>query len=292
MSGKFWFKREDMKEFNRGIFLFDTFTVIFFAMRTFRVISIVLLFVIPFQSHAWGLLGHRVVGEIAEKYLTPKARKAVKDILGYESMAITSNWPDFIKSDTSYRYLSIWHYVNLGDSMSHADVMKFLSNDSAVNVYTKTNWLIKELKNKSLPKEKQLLYLRLLIHFIGDIHEPMHEARETDQGGNKIKVSWFNEPTNLHTVWDTKLIDDQQLSYTEYAAAINHATPAEIQKWQKQPIAEWVYESYVISRKIYENTPADSKLSYNYSFKWIATANQQMLKGGIRLAAILNEIFK
>jgi hypothetical protein len=88
------------------------------------------------------------------------------------------------------------------------------------------------------------------------------------------------------------LIDDQQLSYTEYAAAVDHPTIAQKRLWMKQPASEWIYDSYVISRRIYENTKPDSRLSYNYIFAWIGTVNEQLLKGGLRLAAVLNDIYK
>jgi hypothetical protein len=253
---------------------------------------IVLLFIIPVKSHAWGQQGHRIVGQIAESYLTPKARKAIKDILGHESLAMSANWADFIKSDTSYKYLSSWHYLDFPDSLNYPQLQAFIKADTSGNVYSKTNWLVGQLKNKSLSKDKKVFYLRLLVHFIGDMHQPLHHGRETDQGGNKVKVNWFGESTNLHTVWDSKLIDQQQLSYTEYSNAIGFATPAERAKWQKQPMSEWIYESYVISRNIYKDITPDAKLSYNYNFKWISTVDQQLLKGGVRLAGLLNEIFK
>jgi hypothetical protein len=254
---------------------------------------LLLLFIVPFQSHAWGLLGHRVVGQIAELYLTPKAKKAIKDILGGESLAMNANWADFIKSDTSYRYLSSWHYLDFPDSMNYQQVRSVMDNDTTPNVYNKTNWLVKQLKNKSLPRDKKLFYLRLLVHFIGDMHQPLHHGRVVDEGGNKVRVTWFGDSTNLHTVWDTRLIEDQKLSYTEYAEAINHhITAADIAKLQKQPISEWVYESYVISRDIYKDVPRNGRLSYYYNFKWIETANGRLLKGGVRLAGLLNEIFK
>lgn len=262
-------------------------------MKTLRFLPVVVvLFILPLQSNAWGLLGHRVVGEIAERNLTAKAKKAVHDILGDTSMAIAANWADFIKSDTSYRYLSSWHYLDFKDSLSFNDIKHILVNDTTANVYNKTVWIIKELKNKKLPKDKQKFYLRLLIHFVGDMHQPLHHGNEADQGGNKIKVSWFGESTNLHSVWDSKLIEDQQLSYTEYATLLNHPTPAQKAMWQKQPISEWIYESYLVSRDIYKTSPVDAKLSYTYIYRWIAVANQQMEKGGVRLAGILNDIFK
>lgn len=137
------------------------------------------------------------------------------------------------------------------------------------------------------------MYLYLLIHITGDIHQPMHVSRAEDQGGNKIKVQWFNEPTNLHSVWDDKLIELQKLSYTEYTANINHSTLAGRQLLQKQPTTEWFFESYELANKIYSGiTEPEQKLGYRYNYDNIAMLNQQLLKGGIRLAGLLNEIFK
>jgi len=257
-----------------------------------RTILIGLFFYLPFQSMAWGLLGHRIVGKIADSYLTPKARNAVQQILGTESIAMASNWPDFIKSDPAYNYLSPWHYINVPDGLSYPEFQYYLKNDTTADAYTKLNFIIKQLKNKVLPKDKKLLYLRLLIHIVGDVHQPMHVSRKADEGGNLIKVLWFNQRTNLHSVWDDKLIDYQQLSYTEYAKAINHTTLAQRRKWQQEPISEWMYESYTISQKLYsEISVPDQKLSYRYNFDHIATLNEQLLKGGVRLAGLLNQIF-
>src|SRR6266536_5930445 len=130
------------------------------------------LFCLSFSSMAWwGATGHRVVGEIAESYLTPKAKIAVSEILGTESLAMASNWADFIKSDSSFNYLSPWHYINIKGGLSHDEFKKLLQTDTASDAYTKLNFLIRELRNKQLPKGKKLMYLRLLIHVAGDIHE-------------------------------------------------------------------------------------------------------------------------
>ncbi|MES1219507.1 MAG: S1/P1 nuclease, partial [Bacteroidota bacterium] len=171
-----------------------------------------------------GQTGHRVVGAIAETYLTPKARAAVKAILGNETMAMTSNWADFIKSDSTFNYLSPWHYINFNQGLSKDEFNNLLKNDTAINAYNKINFIVKELKKKQLPSDKKLLYLRLLIHIVGDIHQPLHVGQLGDQGGNRVKVLWFGEATNLHSVWDEKMIESQKLSYTEYRNAINHTT--------------------------------------------------------------------
>jgi hypothetical protein len=133
----------------------------------------------------------------------------------------------------------------------------------------------------------------LLVHFIGDMHQPMHVGgRPEDLGGNRIRVLWFNDSTNLHSVWDDKLPEFQKLSYTEWANAINFSTKQQRAEWQHGPISECFYESYQLTQGIYAeiNRPWQ-RLSFRYNFDHIDTINRQLLRGGIRLAGILNEIF-
>ncbi|WP_461449052.1 S1/P1 nuclease [Mucilaginibacter sp.] len=245
----------------------------------------------PLQSMAWGTTGHRVSGQIAEEHLTPKARLAVHAILGNESIALASNWADFIKSDPAYSYMSPWHYIDLNKVYTYPELVIFLKADTNVDAYTKLNYLVAQLKKKNLPKKEQLLDLRMVIHITEDIHQPMHVAHADDKGGNDFKVNWFNQPTNLHSVWDSQLIDFQQLSYTEYAVAVNHATPAEIKEWQSAPISQWIFETNQIAEKLYIEIKPGDTLNYKYNFTHIDTLNRQLLKGGIRLAGLLNQIF-
>lgn len=263
-------------------------------MKTLKQAVLFSLFIsAPFFALAWGVLGHRIVGQVADSYLTPKARIEIQKILGTETMAMTANWADFIKSDSTYDYLNSWHYVNLDKGMTKEQVILFLQADTATNVYTSINFLVAELKKKSLPLAQKRMYLRLLIHFVGDVHQPMHAARRQDLGGNRVRVNWFSTPTNLHAVWDESLVNFQQLSYTEYTAAINHTSLKQRRAWQKQTLAEWIAESYEIAERLYpEITEKDQRLSYDYNFRHIGTVNERLLKGGLRLAGLLNNIFK
>lgn len=253
----------------------------------------VVLIIFSSSAMAWGVIGHRVVGEIADSYLTKNARKNIAAILGNETIAMSSNWGDLIKSDPAFRYLYPWHYVNLKGGMSESEVLNYLAADTAVDAYTKINFMVGRLKNRSsLKPEDRLLYLRFLIHVVGDIHQPMHVAHADDLGGNKVKVLWFNTPSNLHEVWDEKLVEFQQLSYTEYTKAINFTTKEQRKQWQAQPVAQWIADSYAITSKLYEDIKQpDQKLDYKYNFTYVGTLNQQLLKGGVHLAGLLNEIF-
>ncbi|MFD1258947.1 S1/P1 nuclease [Mucilaginibacter terrae] len=245
----------------------------------------------PLQGMAWGAEGHRISGQIASSYLTPKTRAAIKAILGNESVAMSSTWADFIKSDPNYNYLSSWHYIDFDKTYTYPEMQSYLKKDTSVNAYTKLQFMIGELKKKSLPQEKKLLYLRMVIHIVEDIHQPMHAARTDDKGGNDYKVMWFREESNLHSVWDSKLIDFQGLSYTEYANAINFTTPAQRKAWQQEPMSKWLFDSKAISEEIYANTRRDETLNYKYNFKFIGTVNKQLVKAGVHLAGLLNQIF-
>jgi hypothetical protein len=254
-------------------------------------IAIALVAYLPLNAAAWGLTGHRVVGQVAAYYLTAKARKNVKAVLGSESLAIASNWPDFIKSDTSFNYLNTWHYVNLPAGLDQNGVFQFLDSSKEANVYNKIPEMIAVLKNKQSSADQKKMAMRILIHLVGDLHQPMHTARKDDLGGNRVNVTWFGQKSNLHRVWDEGLVEYQQLSYTEYAEAINHPTKEQFNKWSHATLKESVFESYLTCNKIYEMTKAEDKLSYRYNFDFADTVNQCLLKGGIRLAEIINQIY-
>ena len=262
-------------------------------MKKFKIyIVFIVIFCLPQFSIAWGTLGHKVVGQIAESYLTPKANTAIKDILGDETLAKASIWADFVKSDPSFNYLNNWHYINFKEGLSEKDMKAYLETDTATGAYTKVNFLVKQLKNKHLEKEKKKLYLRLLIHIVGDIHQPLHTGREVDLGGSKIKVLWFDKPASLHSVWDEKMIDHQEMDFIEYSKSINYTTKQQVIQWQKDPISHWLFQSYQLAEQLYHEIKVpNEKLSSSYNKQHIQAANEQLLKGGVRLAGLLNQIF-
>lgn len=256
-----------------------------------KTILIALISYFPLNAMAWGLLGHRVVGEIAQSYLSKKAGREVKKILGHESLAMASNWADFIKSEPSYNYLGNWHYINLPAGLSSDQIQNSLQKDTATNVYTKIRFLSTELKNNTLDQDKKVMYLRLLIHFVGDLHQPMHTGRFEDLGGNRVQLTWFGQSTNLHRLWDSDLIESQELSYTEYARSLNFIDKSRLFQLQNEDVNIWVKDSYRISQKIYANVNSGDKLGYRYIYDNLAVADQQLLKGGVHLAGLLNNIF-
>lgn len=243
-------------------------------------------------AFSWGLLGHRIVGEIAQRHLSGKAKKEIQKILGNETLAMSANWADFIKSDTSYNYLNSWHYVNFKSGISQSELQAHLANDTNPNIYNRLTHLVDEFKNnKNLTLEQKKMYLRLIVHLVGDIHQPMHAGRPEDLGGNRVQLHWFFEPSNLHRVWDEDLINYQQLSYTEYTQSLDFTTKRERKALQASGADQWLHESYLIAEELYKGAKKGDKLRYDYNFKHVGTLNDRLLKGGVRLAGLLNELF-
>jgi len=257
------------------------------------IVALMALCYMPYISFGWGMLGHRVIGQIAENHLSKKAKKTITQILGSESVAMASTYADFIKSDSNYKYIDSWHYINFKAGLSYEGMQEYLKTNTSIDAYTKMQFLITELKKKELEQDKKVFYLKLLIHIAGDVHQPLHSTAEGDKGGNDIKVQWAGQSSNLHRVWDSDLIESQELSYTEYAAALDHVTRQELKTLQAEPVSKWLFDSYTISAGLRAQiTQPNQRLGYGYTYEHLATANRRMLEGGIHLAALFNEIFR
>lgn len=242
---------------------------------------------------AWGTTGHRVIAEIAERNLNKKARKNVKSLLDDQHMAFWANWPDFIKSDTTkhWDHTHIWHFVNAPAGMNKDQFVDFIGSIKQDNVYSAINDLTNILGDKSKPNEERKEALVFLIHLMGDMHQPMHTGREEDRGGNRIKISWFGQATNLHSLWDSKLVDYEKYSYTEYATVLNVLTKKEKKALQEGVIEDWLYDSHLIANEVYSSVKDGDELSFNYMYKVSPIVNGQLQKAGLRLAKLLNDLF-
>jgi len=250
--------------------------------------SIVLHFILlPFLSFAWGPTGHRVVGLIAEQHLTPKARKAVQRILGRESLAMASTWMDEVRSDPAYDHTHDWHWVTIPDGSTYAASEKNPKGD-AVEAMGRMQGI---LRGDTATMANKRIALRFLIHLIGDLHQPLHVGRGDDKGGNDFQVRWMKQGSNLHRVWDSGLIDLQDLSYTELAASLDPVTKAQRVLLQSGSVSQWAEENMAYRARIYPNE-SGADLGYAYSYANWPLVREQLLKGGVRLAGVLNAIFR
>ncbi|MDT7827862.1 S1/P1 nuclease [Pricia sp. S334] len=235
----------------------------------------------------WSETGHRVVGEIAQEHLSNRAAKAIDRLLDGASLAKVSTFGDEIKADGRYRNFSPWHYVNYPADKEYGDEPPSKQGDLIIGIEK----CIAVIKDRKSLKTEKAFYLKMLVHLMGDLHQPMHVGRLEDKGGNDIQVRWFNRGSNLHRVWDSNMIDDYGMSYTELSDNLPRLSKAQKEAVQKGDIYDWVEESQELANEVYDSVEMGDKLSYRYSYDWWPTVEIQLEKGGLRLAKVLNELF-
>lgn len=240
------------------------------------------------QALAWGAIGHRAIAQIADDYLSAEARIAVEEILGPETLAEASTWPDFMRADPAefwQKTANPWHYVTVPPGKTYEDVGAPEQGDAA-SALQKFTYMLRDRETSS---DDRALALRFIVHIVGDLHQPLHVGNGTDRGGNDFEITWFGEPSNLHRLWDSQLIDSKQLSYTELAAWLKARIGAEeFRAWNTPDPLVWIAESAEIRDRIY---PEDSEIRWSYGYNWTDTLYTRLQKAGVRTAAYLNSLF-
>lgn len=256
-------------------------------MRIFSLLAIPFLLCTPAQ--AWGPVGHRITGAIADENLSGVARAHVRLFLGAEDLAEAATWPDDMKSDPAeywQKKAGPWHYVTVrqGDSYQSKDAPPEGDAMSALDGFTAT------LRNPKSSIEDKRLALRFIVHIIGDLHQPLHAGGGDDRGGNDVKVTWFGRATNLHSVWDSAMIEQRALSYSEYAQWLSRSISSEqVIDWSDPTPSVWIAESIALRKTIY---PADPSISWDYAYKHRSEMDDRLKRGGVRIAAYLNWVFE
>jgi hypothetical protein len=244
-----------------------------------------LLLGIGFNGFGWGATGHRATGWIAEQHLNAKAKKKIRELLKGESLAMITTWMDDVRSDSTYDYMSDWHWVTVETGQTYDQSAKNPKGDVIMTLER----IINELKSKKMDRKKEIEAIKILAHLVGDIHQPLHVGCCDDQGGNKVKVKWFRDDSNLHRVWDSDMIDDSKLSYTELAMALGTPDKEMVKKWQGASVRDWATESMGYRKMVY--AIGNGSLGYKYSYKNLPAAKERLLQAGVRLAGILNQIY-
>ena len=277
---------------------------------------IIFLVLAPHTAFAWGAIGHRVVGQIAQENLKPKIQIKVQKLLGRDNMADASLWADIAKSNPQRKFQSPWHHTNIKDHQGY-------KNNKRKDIVWAIGYMVDILQNKkSHPQINQTQALKLLIHFVGDLHQPLHAGRRIDQGGHKLKVYFFtrSQLSNLHTVWDTQIIERFKMSYTELTSYIQR-------QHHKEPVLQlspkdWANQSAKLLRYVYFfdniyytdepplishqdilkkypdilNTRISKKkrpyIHFQYLNRNLPIVFKRLYEAGMRLAHLLNEILQ
>jgi hypothetical protein len=281
-----------------------------FSYSLVRVLLLAGFFSYSPTSFPWGQTGHRVVGHIAQSTLSPATTKKIKLILGGESLARVSIWPDKIKSaPKQYSHTFSWHYTNWPKGQD-----KYKMKNNQGQLIEAIHNQIKILKKKQSSKKDKAQAIKFLVHLIGDLHQPLHVGNGLDRGGNTCQVLFHKKRTNLHRLWDTGMIDFTQLSYTELANFLKNKPQAPVKLLSQIAILNWARESKNLRKDLYPNEQGKRKnnrqklpnycqkdhslsddelpqLGYTYSYRFMPIVEKRLLQAGIRLGSLLENIF-
>ena len=271
-----------------------------------RILTLALATFIMLESvslYAWGPMGHDVVAAIAEQNLNRKTKRKISKLLDGHSIVFYSSWMDNIQNspywEDGYNQTKTWHYANVDKGLTYQTMAKNENGD----VVNKLEMLTDAMINRydELTDSMKVDYLKMIVHMVGDLHCPMHAGRLSDRGGNNTKVKWFGQPTNLHSVWDSRMIDSaRKWNYTEWVDQLDIHN----RKYRKDITAgdyeDWFTTTVTNAAKIYDyvedisqNLPEEElpNLSYQFVYDFSPMLEEQLLLGGYRLAYVLNTIF-
>lgn len=257
-------------------------------MKRFVLLALIAMCAAP-EVFAWGQKGHDVVAYVAECHLSRRAAKRVTKALEGHSPVYYANWMDNASHTPEYAYTSTWHYANVDEGFTY----ETMPRNEAGDVVTALNDIIEDLRSGELSAEEENTALRMLIHLMGDLHCPMHAGHKSDLGGNMVEVAFFGEKTRLHTIWDTHLVEAaHKWGYTEWQRQIDRLSKDDREDVCEGSIEDWFAETVEICGRVYEEIPAGKNISYDEVARYAPVIEEQLLKGGLRLAAVLNSIYR
>jgi hypothetical protein len=269
----------------------------------------------PSVALAWGYEGHEIIADIARGNLTPAVRAKVDAVLETDidnsltphNMAQESTWADRWRS-AGHSETASWHFTD--EELDHPDLASACfgfpasgplaaegpAQDCLVN---KVEQFTKELGNPATVPVERLAALKYLLHFVGDLHQPLHAADNHDRGGNCVLLSLGgSRSVNLHSYWDTTVVQALGHDSITVAATLARAiTPAQKAAWERGDVRTWQADSYAVAKaSVYvigskpgcDRDQAPLDLPDGYAEAAQAAAALQLQKAGVRLAFVLN----
>lgn len=302
-----------------------------------------ILFFWPQATFAWGCKGHQTVALIAEKHLTPETRQWVLKMLSdnpidpklkrycgeatRDAMADAATWADDVRGE---RKNGSWHYIDIPRGSKHGALEPYCGQSGCVT--TALNEQLAILKDKNAEAAKRADALRYVIHFVGDLHQPLHTITNDDEGGNCVPLKYLRRTPhehfhsfspNLHNIWDSAIPerDSEGADSAEYAETLDAAYAADFESWQKAGIHvdDWIWEGFDLAESVVygdltpkipiepnvpvhscsdDNNIGERMLQLNvvanegYQGKAAPVVEKRLAEGGIRLAMILNATTK
>lgn len=264
---------------------------------TVELLALILLLLMPSVLHAWAREGHEIVAIIAEHRLQPDIREVVTALLEGTTFVEASMWADQVRAKET----AAWHYVNIPIDNDTYDANRHCPKEHCV--IGQIERFRRVLGNKDAGFSKRQKALKYLIHFIGDLHQPLHAGDNQDRGGNDVQLEFLGQtinpynhkPWNLHAVWDSGILEAHDRDARHYAQRLNAwlgSHPEEEKAFQDGSVLDWAMESHNIAKERVYVIPEDRKLGEGYYQANLPVVDQQLAKAGVRLAKLLNEALR
>jgi len=245
-----------------------------------RIYLFVAIFAFPLTAMAWGPSGQAITVKIAEAFLTKSAAQKLSAITGGRPLSEFASWADMARNTPEWSQSSTWHYVNMDKSLwdqQPQDILQALE-------YVET-----ELSGPNSNEEK-LIWVKFIIHFVGDLHQPLHSAKSSDRGGNSVTVRFKGRKTNLHALWDGALLQTTGLGVEEYSQKLIQMRMGQELLSKKFDPLEVVSENSELLDFIYSFQGTD--IDQTYATQALELTDKRLWAGGLRLASLLNELFR
>ncbi|MBD0327548.1 MAG: S1/P1 nuclease [Pyrinomonadaceae bacterium] len=243
----------------------------------------------PASAFAWGTHGHRIVALVAANYLSAVAQDEVTRLLRDEELVDISTWADDIRPNRPET--APWHFVDIPLADNNFNPATECQNDDCV--IAQLEKFRKVINDANAARRERREALQFIVHFMGDIHQPLHDADNNDRGGNNFKVTFFGRPTNLHHVWDSDMIANSGLNDSDYAAALVEEFSGLGTSGQQAMIVgsplQWALEAHVLARDNAYRVASNRRIGKSYYDRNILIVDGQLLRGGVRLAKFLND---
>ncbi|HMB72833.1 MAG TPA: S1/P1 nuclease [Gammaproteobacteria bacterium] len=253
--------------------------------RTVAIVIVSLACLSAQSAFGWGRDGHTLAGLAAQPLLCDAAAGEVARLGGGEGLARLGRWADEVRRRPDWEHSAPWHYVNIPDSGNPRNP----PFNAEGNVITAIEQHLVVLKSAAAPQDDRATALRFLVHFIADIHQPMHVGRAEDRGGNRIDVSYGATATNLHAFWDTDVIRLSGRGVEEYAAIIAEQARATALRDRDSQVRDWAEQVFALRARVYEFNTATGFLDAGYLDMAANLAERQLVLAAARLANTLND---
>ena len=248
-----------------------------------QVLLVCMLMITSGKVFAWGKTGHELVAQIAFHFLDEPTKNLVQEYLGNLSIEEAANWMDDSKGNTYYNYMRSWHYLNLekGEKYSPSSERNILTilHSAIINLRT-----YKTIKKKDVKRD-----LLLIFHLIGDLHQPLHCGYGIDRGGNSIEINSPFVSGNLHSVWDTQILEYKNIKLDSCLELYKTYDEKTIANFNKIDELKWMYQSRSLLDTVYSFQ--DNFLDERYIDNNATIIKTQLLTAGLRLASVLKEAF-